>query len=252
MRARLLMTGLFTASLLGSIGYAASAGPAEAGEANEVKIKFSEAPAPVQATLKAEAKGAVIETLDKETDAGKLVYEADVMIDGKNTEIKVGEDGKIVSRRLDAEDEEDEKKPTTQMSELTVEVPAAVKATLTREMGSAKILGVKRSSGEDGDDVVYKFVAHSDNDDYKLVIRENGKLVKKDLDEENDEKAEGKDKHDGEHGEHDGGHGKGWGKGEHAEHGEHGEKSEMKGEHGDKGEHGEHGEKGEGEHQDKD
>src|SRR5690348_6263090 len=57
-------------------------------EENEVKVKFEEVPAAVQATLKKESGGATIETVDKETDDGKTVYEADVKLNGKNYEIR--------------------------------------------------------------------------------------------------------------------------------------------------------------------
>ena len=74
-------------------------------EENEVKMKFSEIPAAVQKTLTDTANGSKIETVDKETVKGKVVYEADVVIDGKNYEIKVAEDGKLISKELDSEDE---------------------------------------------------------------------------------------------------------------------------------------------------
>ncbi len=73
-------------------------------EGNEVKIKFAEAPAAVQATLTREANGAAIADVDKESDDGKDIYEADAMISGKNYEIKVAADGSLVSKKLDAEE----------------------------------------------------------------------------------------------------------------------------------------------------
>jgi hypothetical protein len=83
---------------------------AEEKEENEVKVKFDDCPAAVKATLTKEAGGATIATVDKETDDGKTIYEADVKIDGQNYEIKVSEDGKLVSKKVDnEEDEKDEK-----------------------------------------------------------------------------------------------------------------------------------------------
>jgi len=80
-------------------------------EGDEVKVKFDECPAAVKATLNKESGGAKIETVDKETDDGKTIYEADAKIDGQNYEIKVSEDGKLVSKKMDnEEDEKDEKK----------------------------------------------------------------------------------------------------------------------------------------------
>ena len=77
-------------------------------EGDEVKISFAECPAPVKATLNKESGNAKIDTVDKETDEGKTIYEADVMIDGQNYEIKVAEDGKLISKKMD--NEEGEKK----------------------------------------------------------------------------------------------------------------------------------------------
>jgi hypothetical protein len=75
-------------------------------EANEKKVAFASTPAPVQQTLTAEAKGNKIDTVDQEDEDGKTIYEADVVIGGKNYEIKVAPDGSLVSKKLDTEDNE--------------------------------------------------------------------------------------------------------------------------------------------------
>ena len=80
----------------------------EEDEGNEVKVKFDECPAPVQATLARESGNAKIETVDKEMKDGKTIYEADAMVNGQNWEIKVADDGKLLTKKLDKE--EDEKK----------------------------------------------------------------------------------------------------------------------------------------------
>src|SRR6476659_8661192 len=58
-------------------------------EGKEVKVKFDQVPAAVQKTLTEESKGAKIDEVDKEEDDGKVIYEADVTLNGKNYEIKV-------------------------------------------------------------------------------------------------------------------------------------------------------------------
>lgn len=78
----------------------------EGEEANEVKMSFDQVPAPVRATLTREADGATIKTVDKEEQHGKTIYETDVMSGGKNWEIKVDENGKLVSKRIDNEEDE--------------------------------------------------------------------------------------------------------------------------------------------------
>jgi hypothetical protein len=75
-------------------------------EGDEVKMSINDVPAPVRATLTQEAAGAKIDTVDKETDDGKTIYEADVMSGGKNWELKVAPDGKLLSKKLDEESEE--------------------------------------------------------------------------------------------------------------------------------------------------
>jgi hypothetical protein len=77
-------------------------------EAGETQVKFTDLPAAVQATINRESGNASIDTVDKEPHNGHPVFEADSKIDGKNYEIKVAEDGTLLSKRLDME--EDEKK----------------------------------------------------------------------------------------------------------------------------------------------
>jgi uncharacterized membrane protein YkoI len=79
---------------------------------NEVKISMDQTPAPVQATLQTETSGGKITDLDKETDDGKTIYEADATIGDKAYEIKVAEDGTLLKKKIDDDDkdEKDEKK----------------------------------------------------------------------------------------------------------------------------------------------
>jgi len=77
-------------------------------EGAEVTVKFDQVPQAVQTTFKEEARGATITDVDKESEDGKTIYEADVDIKGKNYEIKVAEDGTLISKKLDPE-EKDEK-----------------------------------------------------------------------------------------------------------------------------------------------
>lgn len=74
---------------------------------SEQEIKFADAPAAVQKTLTKEAEGAKIETVEKETEDGTTVYEAEVTIDGKEYEIKVAPDGKLISKKVESDDDDD-------------------------------------------------------------------------------------------------------------------------------------------------
>ncbi len=62
-------------------------------------VTMAELPAPVQKTLKREAKGGKIEELRKETKKdGSVQYEAEIVKNGKGTDIEVNADGKVVER----------------------------------------------------------------------------------------------------------------------------------------------------------
>jgi len=102
---------LVVAASLALVGCTNMNGEAKKGEENEgdeVKMAFADVPAPVQATLNRESGNAKIDKVDKETDEGKTIYEADVMVNGKNWELKVTPDGKLISKKED--NEENEKK----------------------------------------------------------------------------------------------------------------------------------------------
>ena len=78
----------------------------EADEGDEVKMSLSDVPAPVRETLTKEANGATIKSVDKEDNKGKIVYETDVMSGGKNWEIRVDPNGKLLSKKVDEEEDE--------------------------------------------------------------------------------------------------------------------------------------------------
>lgn len=89
----------------------------EGEETSEVKMPFDKAPMAVQDSLRKEAGGAKVDTIDKEVRNGMTVYETDVKKDGKTWEIVVDESGKLVSKKEEGaeeaekgEKEEDEKK----------------------------------------------------------------------------------------------------------------------------------------------
>jgi hypothetical protein len=96
--------GLLVAGL--ATGNARAAEKAKKGEEQEVKVTLDQVPAAVKATLVKEARGAAIKSVDKEGEGAKTVYEADVVINGQNWEIKVGPDGKLLGKKLDPEEKE--------------------------------------------------------------------------------------------------------------------------------------------------
>ncbi len=74
----------------------------------EENVKLEDCPQAVQDTLKKASAGGKIEEIAKETENGKVVYEADVVIDGDEYEVKVADDGKLLSKKQENDDDDDE------------------------------------------------------------------------------------------------------------------------------------------------
>jgi len=62
-------------------------------------VTMADLPAAAQKTLKREAKGGKVEELRKETRKdGRVAYEAEIVKNGKGTDIEVSADGKVLER----------------------------------------------------------------------------------------------------------------------------------------------------------
>ena len=77
--------------------------PTSERETDEVRVSLDEAPPEVKATLVREAQCAKLDHIDRERVNGTELFEADVVIDGKNFEIRVKPDGSLISKKLDKE-----------------------------------------------------------------------------------------------------------------------------------------------------
>ena len=108
MSKRWLCVAALSAGLISAVGCSMHHHEKEE-EGDEVKMKFSEVPPAVQKTLTEQAMGEKIDTVDKEMNKGNVVYETDLKHGGKNWEIRVAEDGKLISRKIEEDDEKDEK-----------------------------------------------------------------------------------------------------------------------------------------------
>ncbi len=91
--------------------YAADA-PAAAKDADEkdVTVKIEDCPKAVRETIKKTVGDGKIEEIVKETETGVTLYEVDATIDGKDYELKIAEDGKLVAKKLEQEDHDGDHK----------------------------------------------------------------------------------------------------------------------------------------------
>ena len=76
---------------------------------DEKKLTIDQVPAPVKATILKEAGNNEIKEIEKETENGQTVYEAEWVADGKEVDIKVAPDGKLLKKEIEDEDGDEAK-----------------------------------------------------------------------------------------------------------------------------------------------
>jgi hypothetical protein len=194
MRNRWILAAAVSASLATGIVLIARAADKEEKEGDEQKIELKDAPQAVQDALKKEMKDGKLESIDKQTEDGKTIYEADAMIDGKSREIRIDAEGKVISNKLD-EDQDAEKEKDEQKVSLD-QVPAAVKATFAKESDGAEVKEVEKET-EDGK-AAYETTVSIKGKEYEIKVAEDGTLLKKKLEagETDEHKTKEKDEDD--------------------------------------------------------
>ena len=76
---------------------------------NEVTVTLDQVPAPVRDAIRAEAGDNPIKEIEAETKNGQTIYEAEWVASGKEVELKLSADGKIIEKKVeDADDDDDE------------------------------------------------------------------------------------------------------------------------------------------------
>jgi len=89
---------------------AALSAPAQAGECEkkEKKVTIEQVPAAVKATILKEAGDNKIKEIEEITKGDVKTYEAEWVADGKEVEIKVAADGKLLRKKTKEADDDDE------------------------------------------------------------------------------------------------------------------------------------------------
>ena len=77
-------------------------------EEDEEVVSLDAVPEAVKAMILQEAAGGEIKEIEKETEDGVTVYEAEVIIDGQEVDIEVAADGKLLGKEVEDEEEDDD------------------------------------------------------------------------------------------------------------------------------------------------
>jgi hypothetical protein len=136
--------------------------------ADDQEIKLSDCPQAVRKTFQAEAKGAKIETVTRETEAdAEALYWALVELGGKKYEIGILEDGTLTEMNLAVSDEK-----------ITLDrCPAAVQETFRGEALGEKVVEIGRDMKYGV--TIYQTVVNHKGKSYTVIVAEDGTLMEK-------------------------------------------------------------------------
>jgi uncharacterized membrane protein YkoI len=172
--------------MLGLGMIAVSAGSVAAGEkaGKEEKVSLGEVPEAARNTILHEAAGHKVREIEKETGNGRTVYEAEWKVGGKEVEVKVAADGKLLEREMDV---------------ALKDVPAAARETILKEAAGSKVAEVEKVVA--GERVTYEAEWKADGKEIEITVSPAGKVLGREVededdDDDDDDKSDREEKHE--------------------------------------------------------
>jgi uncharacterized membrane protein YkoI len=147
------------------------------------EVAFSDLPRDVRKTFKREALGAKIKNVIKQNHSVKTTYELFVKVEGLTYEVKVAEDGTLISKVLDGEDKEEDKEAVADTNKVSL---ATHEETLTAEMTPLTILrcmGLELTLGE-GAQSGRKMKLRIEGENIEIKTTKSGVLISVGADDE--------------------------------------------------------------------
>ena len=161
-----------TVGMLGLGMIAWSAGPAAAGEkaGKEEKVVLAEVPEAARNTILHQAAGHKVREIEKETEHGRTVYEAEWRVGGKEVEVKVAADGKLLERETEI---------------ALKDVPETARKTILKEAAGTKVTEVEKVVA--GDRVTYEAEWKTDGKEIEITVSPAGKVLSREVEEEDED-----------------------------------------------------------------
>ena len=111
MKGRWWITGTVSIVLLVTMALTGSPAWAEdEQQEQEQKITMADLPPAVKAGVEQQTAGCTIKKIEKEVKDGQIVYEVEIMKDGKEIEIEFSEAGAVLKREAEEQEEPEEEK----------------------------------------------------------------------------------------------------------------------------------------------
>jgi len=176
-------------------------------EENGQKVSFNDVPKAVQATIRKNLDGGKIEDIEQIGSGKKTIYETDIIINGKEVELRVGTEGQVLSKKVETdEDGDDEEKGDNQKDRDSDEdqengrkisvkdVPQAVRATVRKHLDGGKIEDIERIGG--GKKVIYEVDIIINGKEVELRVGIDGQVLSKKIESDEDGDKKGDDDND--------------------------------------------------------
>jgi hypothetical protein len=96
----LAVLGLVSVTLVGC-------NESRSGQSQLEKVPLAAVPGPVKTTIEQEAKAGAIKEVEKTAVDGKTAYAASIVVNGKEQQTLIGDDGKVISRGAAETDDDD-------------------------------------------------------------------------------------------------------------------------------------------------
>jgi len=163
---------------------------------NESEVSINQVPAAVKATLVAQANGGTIQEIEMDTEDGQTIYEAEVVINGVEVDVRIAADGTLLGKESEDEDDDEADDDDSDADEdqdaddgeeqVSIDaIPAAVKTTIMAEAGGRDIREIVKEN-EDGR-VVYEAEVIIGGKEVDIKVSPDGTLLGTETDDEDEE-----------------------------------------------------------------
>jgi hypothetical protein len=168
---------LVAAIVAGAVAFAV-AGAGEARHAkNEREVTLEQVPAAVRATVLKEAGDHKVTEVQEITRGDVTTYEAEWVVGGDEVEITVAADGKLLGKKTEPADDDEEDGGKNEKEVTLDQVPAAVQATILKEAGDHKVTEVQEVTR--GDVRTYEAEWVVGGDEVEVTVAADGKFLGK-------------------------------------------------------------------------
>jgi len=180
---KILLGALVVAGLVLGVGAVATQRMMD----DDVEMSIEDVPTTAKAAILAQAQGNAIREVEMETENGVPVYEAEVVIEGKEVDIRVTANGTLLAQEADDEDgdEEADEEEEDEVQVSLADLPEAVGKTLNEVASGAEIKGIELET-ENGR-TQYAIDAVIDGRTFDIEIAPDGTLLQKELEGEDDD-----------------------------------------------------------------